>query len=567
MKSFLKFIVPIILVVPFLNECASPISVSGGPKDTIPPTLLESNPEMQAINFSERIIQLTFDEFVTADALKQNLIITPSTENKYVVQVKKNNVFLKFEEDFEDSTTYTFNFFKGITDITEKSPAENLVLPFSTGPIIDSLIVSGSINDLLTQAPEEGMTVGLYTLHDSLDYTKEKPRYFINTNEQGYFEITNIKADDYRLFSFKDENSNLLFDPGTEKHAFVADTIHLLTNYDTVKLNTILLDITEPQLLTGRPGGKYFEVRYNKALTSYQAQTSDSLYQLYSRINADHTSIRFYPQTQYPDSLAVYLSATDTLQQLAQDTVFIKFNESSKKPEKFNLTTSPKPNATFGDSINIKIAFNKPVTSIDLDSLLIKGDTLLTIPLKMYNPDVRWNHDKTKLDISYLFNWTQYSDSVAHIINQSRPDSVTQITEVNKFTFHAAKGSFISIEKDSSSIIDNNYSVIKEIETGSINYSVQLEDPSFFVELIDKKYKVIDSKRNEASGIFSKVPPGQYSLRVLIDSNNDGKWTYGNFNQGIEPEPVKLYPGFTELRAKWDITIDNFVIDNLLITE
>ncbi len=531
--------------------------------DTIPPTLLESNPEMQATNFSGKIIELTFDEFVTADALKQNLIITPSTENKYVVQVKKTTVLLKFEESFEDSTTYTFNFFKGITDITEKSPAENLVLPFSTGPVIDSLIVAGSIKDLLTQEIEEGMTIGLYLLHDSLDYTKEKPRYFINSNEQGFFEITNIKSDRYKLFTFKDENSNLLFDPGTEKHAFIADTINLLANNDTIQLNTILLDITEPQLLTGRPGGKYFEIRYNKALISYEAITSDSLYQIYSRMNTDNSSLRFYPQAAYPDSLAVYISAQDTLNQIAQDTVYIKFNDSSKKPETLTQIISPKANSSVGDSVNLKVLFNKPITSFNANSFSIKGDTLLSIPLGSYNPQFTWNHNRTEMSISYLFDWKQYSDSVSNIINALLPDSATQISEISKFTFYAEKGAFISIEKDSSLVIENSYSVIKEIEGGAITYTVQIDQPSFFVELIDKQYNVIDIKYNIASGIFSNVPPGQYSLRVKIDTNQDGIWTYGNFNLNKEPEPVRLYPGFTELRAKWDITIDNFVIDNL----
>ncbi len=563
MRKLFKFILPLICITPFLNECASPIAVSGGPKDTIPPTLIESEPALQATNFSEQIIRLTFDEFVTADQLKQNLIITPSTENKYVVQVKKNNVLLKFDDPFEDSTTYTFNFFKGITDITEKSPAENLVLPFSTGPIIDSLIVSGDIKDLLTQELEKEVTIGLYTLHDSLDFTKEKPRYFINATEQGSFSITNIKSDDYKLFAFKDENSNLLFDPATEKHAFLADTIHLLANYDTVQLQTILLDITKPQLLTARPGGKYFEVRYNKALKSYGAITSDSLYQINSRLNNDKASLRFYPKADYPDSLQVYLTALDTLNQVAQDTIYIKFNSSSKKPEDFTVSTSPRPNSAVGDSIKLTFSFNKPVASLEENNFQIKADSILTLPLSLYNPDVYWNLDKTTATLDFVFNWEQYVDSVTTIIKQDLPDSVTQTPQVNKFTFFSPKGSFVSIERDSSQVIENDYSVMKEIETGSINYSIQLTSRSFFVELIDKKYNVISTKKNESEGIFRNIPPGQYSIRVLIDSNNDGKWSYGNFNLNEAPEPVRLYPGFTELRAKWDITIDNFQLDNL----
>ena len=96
-----------------------------------------------------------------------------------------------------------------------------------------------------------------------------------------------------------------------------------------------------------------------------------------------------------------------------------------------------------------------------------------------------------------------------------------------------------------------------------IGFSIQIDQPSYFVELIDKKYNVIATKRNTPKGTFTRIPSGQYTLRVLIDSNNDGEWTYGNFNLNQAPEPVRLYPGFTELRAKWEINIDNFVIDNL----
>lgn len=567
MRSFFNFIVPILCLIPILYECASPISVSGGPKDTIPPSLLESVPSLQATNFQDKTIRLTFDEFVTADQLKQNLIITPSTDNKYTVQVKKNTVLLRFDELFEDSTTYTFNFFKGITDITEKSPAENLVLPFSTGPIIDSLVISGNVRDLLTQATEEGITIGLYTLHDSLDYTKEKPRYFINSDEQGNFKITNIKSDYYRLFSFSDENSNLLFDPAKEKHAFISDTIHLQTNKENIQLNTILLDITEPNLISARPGGKYFEARYNKAIISYHVQSSDSIYQVYSRLNPDKSSVRFYPQREYPDSLQVYINASDTLEQITQDTLHIKFNNSSKKPEKLNVITSPKPKSKFSDTVRFKFKFNKPISQFNIDKLQIAGDSLLSIPISIYSPTITWNQNRTELALTYYFNWKVYSDSLTTLINATLPDTITPIKEINSFELHAQQGSFISVERDSSELVKNQYLLLDDIETGVINYSITTSHKNFIVELIDKKYNTISTKKDLSVGTFTQIPPGQYSLRVLIDSNADGEWTYGNYNLNLVPEPVYLYPGFTELRAKWDITFDNFEIDNLLITE
>ena len=172
MKLIIKSLVIIILFEILSYGCANPISPTGGIKDTIPPTLLESNPVDQQLNFEGQTITLWFDEIISADKITSNLVITPTTETKYKTVQKKYSVSLQFEEPFDDSTTYTFNFFDGITDITEKNPAENLILAFSTGNYIDSLYLSGQVIDLLTGEPQDKITVGLYNITDSLDFPK-----------------------------------------------------------------------------------------------------------------------------------------------------------------------------------------------------------------------------------------------------------------------------------------------------------------------------------------------------------------------------------------------------------
>ena len=53
--------------------------------------------------------------------------------------------------------------------------------------------------------------------------------------------------------------------------------------------------------------------------------------------------------------------------------------------------------------------------------------------------------------------------------------------------------------------------------------------------------------------LFSDMPPGTYRLRVLIDTDGDGRWRGGDPNLLLPPEPVYLDPKPLQVRAGFDI--------------
>ena len=57
------------------TRCANVVTPSGGPKDTIPPVVLQSVPENQSTNFQDKEIHITFDEYVTLNNPTNNIII------------------------------------------------------------------------------------------------------------------------------------------------------------------------------------------------------------------------------------------------------------------------------------------------------------------------------------------------------------------------------------------------------------------------------------------------------------------------------------------------------------
>ena len=81
MKRFLIFLLVglALMRVPFITGCANIIPPTGGPKDTIPPVLIEADPEMRAINVNvnSNKILLSFDEYIDLKDITKNLIVSP----------------------------------------------------------------------------------------------------------------------------------------------------------------------------------------------------------------------------------------------------------------------------------------------------------------------------------------------------------------------------------------------------------------------------------------------------------------------------------------------------------
>jgi hypothetical protein len=125
-----------------------------------------------------------------------------------------------------------------------------------------------------------------------------------------------------------------------------------------------------------------------------------------------------------------------------------------------------------------------------------------------------------------------------------------------------AAGSVISVENDTISKTSVEYSFKDPEEFGIIRGTVSTDYDSFTIELLDNGFETIvkvnsgDLKNNVYE--FLHVEPGNYSIRVLIDENNNGSWDPGNILTLQPPEKVVLFfhPNVdsqpVNLRANWE---------------
>ncbi len=569
MRNVIIVICLILVCDYFLPSCANPQAPTGGPKDTIPPTLLETYPQVGTINFSGQEITLEFDEAVKADRLQTTLIITPHQEVKFKTIARKNKITLKFDRPFPDSTTVTLNFLEGITDITEGNPAVNLSYVFSTGTFLDSLSVSGRVYHLMNAKPADQTIVGLFAVHDSLNLQSSKPTYFIKTNKEGAFRINNIKNGQYRLLAFQDGNNNLTLDAKEESFGFSSDTLNLKADIVDIQIPLIKQNISQLKLISSRIVGKYYELKYSKGLSYIEPNP-------YFDHTFDETtnSVRLYkPDTlSIGDSLSVQFNVRDSTSNISIDTVFVKFLESNKKADTFDGTILPKEK-TFLPSITYTVNFTKPVAQFDSSLIMFNLDSIIELPIAS-NTIFDWNPNKTQLSFEHTFDTSAYYSIQKHLFDsiqqanpdttQVAPDSTTRrkpprnqtFKRKNSVTLTFPQGTFVSIEADTLATKEKSISFYSKKELGTIILNLTGFGSSDVIQLIDKSFHTVKAFPYNTQIQIRDIPPGEYGIRVLIDSNKDGNWSEGNFLENIEPEEVYIYPEFTSLRSNWEVNLN-----------
>lgn len=566
----MKSLFPVILFIIslYIYSCANQGTPTGGPRDTIPPLLIESYPANKSINHKGNEFRFVFNERVNADKLKNQLLITPHIENKFDIKVRKNEVTLTFDEKFNDSTTYTLNFSDGLVDVTEKNPAVNLSFAFSTGNYLDSIYVNGKITDLYNHEDQEEFLVGLYEITDSLNLLKDKPRYFAKTNEQGQFLIENIKDGYYKILTFKDENKNLVLNPDTEPHGFLSDSLNLTYSQDSVRIATQLIDATSFEFIRSKNTGRYFDMQYKKAFVSYDISKLDSTDNLSiphnNRVKGNKT-LRFYPDSTYQyetDSLGIVVSAIDSMSNLSQDTVYIKFTESSRKADAFNFSMSPKDGRAIDPLVQHSYTFTKPIQMFHKDSIIIAYDTLRFEQIK--DSTIKWNANRTKLTFQTLIDQEFLKTEIDTLLviygDTTASDSISMAkfkyysqVKTNNIKLSFPKGTFISVENDSTEQVTNTYKFKSLDQMGSVSGNISTSFESFTLQLVTAKYQVVSEIKNSKTFDFPFVKPGKYTIRVMIDNNNDGKWSYGNILKDETPEDVYFYPEIFDVRANWQL--------------
>ncbi|MEO1435049.1 MAG: Ig-like domain-containing protein [Bacteroidota bacterium] len=538
-----------------LYQCANPVAPTGGPRDEQPPrVVIEKSTPNASINFQEREIYLTFDEWVELnDAFNQIIVTPPLQENIDVRTTRNKGLRLTFNEPLRDSTTYTIYFGESVRDIRERNVAENLRFVFSTGPVIDSLEVSGSIINSSTGKAEPDMLVMLYeNAYDSIVY-KERPLYFAKSDQSGRIRIENMKGGSYKVFALKDANFNYLYDLESELIGFQETEIDL---NDSVLIDLNLKAFEGPRALNLKDSKTdqfgLLELEFNKDPTELEyALQNEGIRHFFYR---DREKLQLFYDSDTLRRLFVALKGEeldDTLQYRVRDReLFIQsispfIPEGKKTYPGFPGTLSDSTALTMPlDSIlpvfsrkaivpnqSVELRFNRPIQTIDTAAIQVFRDTMVT-PL-----------GKVELSTS--------EDRKGLVVD-------TRFVAGSDYFFLIPKGSLIDwynqpidslVIKESANELGEYGTLIFTLEglDSTRNYLVDLIAPD---KVIARSFQI--DQQSIYKSTFDLLEPGVYTVKITEDTNRNGRWDTGNYPEKRQPEQI-YETSLSDLRANWEL--------------
>ncbi len=562
-----KYMLPISVfsVIVAAVACAKVSSPSGGPKDKTPPAVVSCTPANGVRNFTGNKFTITFNEFVALDKITEKLMVSPPLAKRPQVSIKKKSVVVQFDEKLRDSTTYTFYFGDAIRDLNEGNIIENYQFVFSTGPVIDSLSVSGLVVDSYSLSPSENTVVLLFSDLSDSAFVKELPSYITKTNAGGQFTINNIRSGAYNLFALKDGDNSKNYNIIDEEIAFLDSTILItpLTNYvaprdttDTTSVDvkmdfTYTLRMFKPMknmhyltssardtryrlsyslslppgdmpfeaVITDAPEGSWFEERTRERDTLV-IWLRDSL--LYSQPTL--TTLVTYPFT---DSTGTIISRSDT--------VIMRYLAPRATPGR---KTVPVPyrvsSGIFSGALRPgqRIFFRSETPFRDPDTTLIR----------------LWEvNGQEKKNMPYSFS----SDPANSRILEFRSGMV----QGKSYLFSADSKAFGSIYGENSDSTGARVSIRNNETFATLLLNIDNFEEPVIIQMLTNQEKPVLEKAALMPGRIDMglIDKGSYRLRAVYDINGDGRWTTGDYFNKRQPEPVSFNDTELELKENWNV--------------
>jgi len=555
-------------------SCAQVVSPDGGPKDSDPPRVVKYAPDSAALHFKEKSFNITFNEYVQLKDISGQLIVSPLLKKQPEVKVKNKTLTVTFEDTLRENTTYTFNFGSAIRDITEDNYTDGFRYIFSTGDFLDSISLKGKVDYAFDHKTDKGILVMLYDeLYDSLPY-KKPPTYFAKTKENGTFEISNIKAEKYKVVALKDGNANYMYDSDEESIGFLNEPIDLKKD-DTLSIS---LFKEEPKKLFLKKhkveGYGHLLFVFSKPVEGIDIQ---SLYTTYKKewyikeYNEKRDSLHLWlSDAGDPDSISIVLSEKDKV----IDTLFFNLmkkeaalNPKGGRGEKLSLkaTANVKKGQQFDLNKPIVLEFNHPIKEQHKESVIIKRDSIPLSPT-IYRLDFL---STIPPNISYRVFTLWMTDTVkpkSQGPNTLDPIGIMQVQirePQTKYSIFIPPNSFTDIFDLPNDTIKIEFTTREEKHYGTLKLKLSLPElkEDLILQLIGEKSEVIREDyipASEKNKIFDYkyLDPRKYKFKIIYDSNKNGKWDAGNYLEHQQAEKVIYSKELIEIRSNWDKEVE-----------
>ena len=588
-----------------LTKCASTMTPTGGPKDTLPPVIVHMEPN----NFTTMVdtlhppkFYIEFNEYVQIKDQHKELYTSPAMKKKPTVSRRGKGIVVQIKDTLRPNTTYAINFGSSILDNNEGNPLHSMRYVFSTGPEIDSMIVSGYTADSY-EADSVSKTFIYFFIADSVERNQEwdstmfkyKPDVIARSENNGIFIAQNLKPVPYRIYAFEDTNNNMEYEPSVDQIGF------LDTTYNPAEMPgfTIWYDSlrhypsAEPQLyfrmfmdrrFTRQTLSGQERLNRHKAMLYFGAQNPEVVKIELDSIPED--KVIYDPQTIGKDTVALWFNLPaeelpdtikgqityfkhDSINNLVESSdklrlAWVKTETKEEKQEREKQEKErekaekageeyvpPTPPNTFKVSMTTSGELNKDKNlDMEFDYPLTRFDSA-AITLRMVRDG---ESDTTNVDFHFV------QDTLNRRKYQLRAEWVSKA----KYTLTMPAGVFANIAQEQNDSMTYNYTGSDPEQYAIVRVNVKSSHPKtrYILQLTNAQGRTQKQIFDVKSGdyIFEYVSPGDVMLRVVEDKNGNGKWDTGDMVAMRQPERTEIYKNeegveLITTKANWEFDI------------
>ncbi len=598
----LSVIVATLFLSAFFIRCASIGSPSGGPVDSLPPVIVAMTPDNYTTDMDTltRRIYIEFDEFVKIVDQQTEFFTSPKMKNSAQIQVKSRGIVVTLRDTLLDNTTYALNFGSSIRDNNEGNALYSMRYVFSTGSTIDSMIVSGYVEDAYEADSVSGAFIMFFPV-DSVDMTSEydstlfnsTPAAIARAESNGIFLAQNLKPIPYHIYAIEDLNNNLTYEPGTDKVGFIKGTrnpaeldefgiwmdtlrkyvvaepqLHFRMFSDKPFRRQLLVDSDRPSQHQAR---LYFGEEYPQIDSIiFDSLSNEKIMVEYLTSGRDSLSLWLNaPAAEIPDTLrgrVVYYKhdSLSVLQRVSENIAlswrYVETKEQRQEREQqeraqrkaeesgeewtppevknpFTINTTKKKDINPEQSITFD--FDYPIAKMDSTAIILRGLSAKAVALR--EEMKAEGADSTTMNmrgvpIPYRFRRDTMNLRRWHL-------EADWGEEGSEYTFTIPTGAITDIAGFSNDSVSMEYTPFKVADYATLVVNVGRDDeqPSHYIlELMDgTARKILERKTGigaDSTVRFNYVPAGDVTMRVVQDVNNNGEWDSGDLILSRQPE-------------------------------
>jgi len=559
----MRFWTWIAFLLVFFCGCAQVGAPPGGPEDKTAPQIDIVTPVAGSVSvpLDSRVV-IKFSEAINSKTVEKAVFITPAQIPEPKIKIKSNAIIISFPQGLEKDKTYVVTLGTDLKDAHNINLAQSISLAFSTGSIIDSGSIKGTVYKQGKGVP--GINLALFEQEPSQINSiidSVVPQYITQTGQGGVFEFRYLPLRHYYLIAFEDQNKNRRINLSREAVGLPSEEI-ALTNIqpkqDGINIPLHIEDTSQLDIksLTVNPDCL---IKLGLTRKLDMQQTRKLLASLLLRLETDtsvmvpvreYTYLTAYPcsdfllytpsllpRQQYKltiDVASLYPVKTDSLR--FKSYVFSTGEMTDRqRPSILESYPSSKSVNVHPDSL-FELRFSERLDSVDIKSAVRVCDSLgdtNSIDLHPVNQFTYQGQTSRKLEYSHKYRLLLEGKYLHDLSGNLLADSTIsfEFTTIGRDTLGQISGA-IELRHDG----DNRFPVV--VSFNPVKEGVKQE-----LVLAPGQIRFV-----------SDLMPGYYTISAFLDHGSDSVYNFGKVTPYELSEPFTILSDTVRVRMRFEST-------------